>query len=434
MTRDVQIGQAMSERLESHPERDAVLDEVHARPFTPLASPARVLLFGFQTEGETAHTDRRAVVRLCQAHGCDPPRDGVKHHRVRFGPVTLRWEQHTEFTTYTWELPADPEASPFEPSASTLSSVMSKIRQPGPLVAAIDLHLVPHEEGALELFDPASVAAAETSDRTALYATDFQPDEGGFVRILVLDRGLRAERAGALVQRLLELETYRMFALRGLPTAQRLTPSIGRIEKRLAELAAQMCRAKTLDDNRGLLDELTALAAELEAGAVASMYRFGASRAYDEIVRARLEVIGEREVGGMPTWTAFLARRMAPAMRTCVTTEERQATLSRKLARGATLLRARVDVALAQQNQELLQAMNARTRLHLRLQTTVEELSVAAITYYVVNLLGYVVKAAHESHVLGVEPAYVTAAIVPVAGATIWQVVRRIRKKHVDDP
>ena len=120
-------------------------------------------------------------------------------------------------------------------------------------------------------------------------------------------------------------------------------------------------------------------------------------------------------------------------MRTCATTEERQATLSRKLARGATLLRTRVDVALAQQNQDLLQAMNARTRLHLRLQTTVEGLSVAAITYYVVNLLGYVVKAAHETHVLGVEPVYVTAAIVPVAGATIWHVVRRIRKKHVDE-
>ena len=113
-----------------------------------------------------------------------------------------------------------------------------------------------------------------------------------------------------------------------------------------------------------------------------------------------MQTIGERKVGGLPTWSAFLARRMAPAMRTCVTTEERQANLSRKLARAANLLRTRVDVALEQQNQDLLQTMNTRTRMQLRLQATVEGLSVAAITYYVVGLFGYLVKGAHDSGVL----------------------------------
>ena len=158
----------------------------------------------------------------------------------------------------------------------------------------------------------------------------------------------------------------------------------------------------TLDlaDNRHLLDELTALAAELEAGATGSLYRFGASRAYYEIVNLRLQTIGERKAGGLPTWSAFLARRMAPAMRTCVTTEERQANLSRKLARAANLLRTRVDVALQQQNQNLLRTMNARTRMQLRLQATVEGLSVAAISYYVVSLFAYLVKGAHDSGAL----------------------------------
>ena len=190
---------------------------------------------------------------------------------------------------------------------------------------------------------------------------------------------------------------------------------------------------KTLDlaDNRHLLDELTALAAELEAGATGSLYRFGASRAYYEIVNLRLQTIGERKVGGLPTWSAFLARRMAPAMRTCVTTEERQANLSRKLARAANLLRTRVDVALEQQNQDLLQTMNTRTRMQLRLQATVEGLSVAAITYYVVGLFGYLVKGAHDSGVLHVEPSYVTAAFVPFALAAIWVIVRRIRNRHI---
>jgi len=196
-----------------------------------------------------------------------------------------------------------------------------------------------------------------------------------------------------------------------------------------------MRRTNDLASNHKLLDELTALAAEVEAGAAASVFRFGASRAYEEIVEQRLQTIGERKVGGLPTWTSFLARRMKPALRTCVTIENRQSSLSLKLARAANLLRTRVDchsaVELEQQNQELLKSMNARTRLQLRLQTTVEGLSVAAITYYVVGLFGYLVKAAHDSGRMMTEPSIVTAAFVPIAALAIWWTVRRIRKKNI---
>ena len=118
-------------------------------------------------------------------------------------------------------------------------------------------------------------------------------------------------------------------------------------------------------------------------------------------------------------------------MRTCVTTEERQAKLSRKLARAANLLRTRVDVALEQQNQDLLQTMNTRTRMQLRLQATVEGLSVAAISYYVIGLFGYLVKAVHDTQLVHVEPSYVTAAFMPIAIVTIWLIVRRIRRRHI---
>ncbi|GIK81998.1 MAG: DUF3422 family protein [Pseudorhodoplanes sp.] len=435
MSLGVSIGDGTGKGLDPHPLRAAVLGEVHARPFTAIATPARILLFAFQTGNESAQADRAVLEALCSARGCNPPKASERHHRVSFGATTLRWEQHSEFTTYTWELPADPGAAPFHPAATMLASPMGQIAQPGPLLVATDLHLVAEngERTAPErLFDRASLAAAENSDGTALYATDFQPDPAGFVRILVVDCGLGAERAGALVQRVLEIETYRIFALLGLPEAQRLAPAVRRIERRLAEVTEEMRKAEALADNRHLLDELTALAAELEAGAVGSLYRFGASRAYNEIVHLRLNTIGERKVGGLPTWTAFLARRMSPAVRTCVTTEERQANLSRKLARAANLLRTRVDVALEQQNQDLLMAMNARTRMQLRLQATVEGLSVAAITYYVVGLFGYLVKGAHDSQWLHAEPSLLTGLFVPLAALAIWYVVRRVRKRHVD--
>ena len=194
-------------------------------------------------------------------------------------------------------------------------------------------------------------------------------------------------------------------------------PSINRIEKRLAEVTDEMRRsskARRQSSPARRIDRRSP--AELEAGAAASLFRFGASRAYNEIVQLRLQTIGERKVEGLPTWSSFLARRMAPAMRTCATTEERQDNLSEKLARAANLLRTRVDVELEQQNRDLLKSMNERTRLQLRLQTTVEGLSVAAVSYYVVGLFGYLVKGAHDEGV-PVDISLATASVRAGRGA-----------------
>jgi uncharacterized membrane-anchored protein len=434
MSADLPIGDGDAAGLAPHPLRAAILDEVHARPFTPLVVPSRILHFGFDTSGPRAQTDRANLVAFCASRGLAAPLPAEKHHRVPFGQTILRWEQHSEFTTYTWETPSDPTGAPFHPEAAALASPMLLIAQPGPLLVAVDIHVLREElprTAPERLFDTASLAAAETSDGAAVYATDFQPLPGGFVRVLIADRAMSAARAGALVQRVIEIETYRTLALLGLPEAQRLAPAIASAERRLVEVTEQMRRAGNLADNQRLLDELTALAADVEAGAAASVFRFGASRAYEEIVEQRLQTIGERKLKGLPTWSSFLARRMKPALRTCVTIDDRQSNLSLKLARAANLLRTRVDVELEQQNQQLLKSMNARTRLQLRLQTTVEGLSVAAITYYVVSLFSYLVKAAHDSGRLDLEPSIVTAAFVPVAALAIWWAVRRIRRKHI---
>jgi uncharacterized membrane-anchored protein len=429
MTADVTIG---AEKLAAHPLRAAVLGEVHARPFTPIETPRRVLHFAFETTVERGEADRAALTAFCDTRGLSAPRASDKHHRVEFGTTALRWEQHAEFTTYTWELPG--EGLPFQPPAATLALPMSLLPQPGPVLVAVDLHLIDDPGRILmpeRLLDRASLAAAENSDGTALYATDFRSDPAGFVRIVIADRGLEPGRAGALTQRVLEIETYRTLALLGLPEAQRLAPSVRRIETRLAEVTAVTRATEGLEDNQRLLDELTALAAELEAGAAASQFRFGASRAYDEIVQLRLQTIGERKAGGLPTWSSFLARRMAPALRTCATLEGRQANLAEKLARAANLLRTRVDVELEQQNRDVLRAMNERTRLQLMLQATVEGLSVAAISYYVVGLFAYLVKGLHDTHALPIDPTLATGAFVPVALVLVWWVVRRIRSRHI---
>jgi uncharacterized membrane-anchored protein len=418
-----------------HPQRDAVLGEVHARPFTRLAPSVGVVRFAFLAQGEAAVADRRSFEEFCRQHAVAAPDPEAKHHQVAIGPVMLRWEQHSEFATFTWiRSNADGVAARrFGDVDETLQSLIGALPQAGRLLVAIKLEVEEAQspdERAAQLFDRNSLAMVTVKSGAGVVASDFRADAQGFSRILICDMGLSPEALGALVQRVLEIETYRMLALLGLPTAVELAPSVDRIGSRLVEVLQEMQGAEGLKLNNRLLGELTALAASLEGGAAGSLFRFGASRAYYELVQSRLAIVEGGEIPGYPTWSSFLARRMAPAMRTCSAMEDRQANLSVKLARAADLLRTRVDVELEQQNRDLLHSMNERTRLQLRLQSTVEGLSVAAIAYYVVSLFGYLAKGAHDFG-LPVEPSFASAVFVPVAVAAVWIVIRNVRRHHL---
>ena len=413
-----------------HPLRAAVLGEIHARPFQALSAPARFSHFGFMTDAAQAGADRAALSEFCAARGAPRPGPLAKHHRAQIGDVELRWEQHSEFTTYTWQKRGG-GAQPFVPAAPDHARMMRLLPQPGPLLVSADLHFIP--AGAPfsleEIFDPASLATCGAGNGAAVAATDFKPDAEGVVRILVADKSLTPPRAGALAQRLIEIETYRILALLGLPEAQRLAPRIKSVEDSLAAITTAMTGSGGLAADHKLLDELTQIAARLEADAASANFRFGASRAYDRIVAQRLEAIGESPHSGLSTLTSFLSRRMGPAMRTCQMLEERQENLANKLMRAANLLRTRVDVEIEQQNRDLLGSMNERTRLQLRLQQTVEGLSVAAISYYIVGLAAYLFKGAKDAG-YGPDPAISTALAVPLAILAVAYVVRRIRRKH----
>ncbi len=415
-----------------HPSRARVLSEMHARPYAPIPTPRRVLHFGFTTDEATAHADRVALTAACAARGVVGPASGARYHRVAFSGAILRWERHSEFTTYTWELPAEGAAGAFHPTPDTLDGIMRCVPQPGPLLVAVDLHLLPEDacpDGVQGGFDPARVAICAVQSGRALVATDFQADPYGFVRLLLLDRGLAPIEAGTLVQHMLEIETYRMLALLGLPDARRLGIAISRIENELPTLLVQMQESEGLDANNRLLGRLGALAAELEAGAARTLFRFGATRAYNELLSQRLRAIGEVPVAGTSSFSGFLTRRLAPAIRTCASTEERQDTLSRKLTSAAQLLRTRVDVEMERQNGELLHAMHERQGAQLRMQLTVEGLSVAAISYYVANLVDKLLEGAHVVG-LPLDPTLGTACAVPLVVLGVAWVVRRIRREH----
>ena len=417
----------------AHPLRDAVLGEMHSRPFHPLTTPARLFHFGFTHDLSQAQADRLAFENFCTRHGATPPAAGTKHFHVQIGSVAVRWEQHSEFTTYTYIVDGEAAAS-LELAKALAAPLINALPPAGPLLVSVALSLEA-DDGPVEfdkLFDPTSVVVSNVSREGALVATDFRLKPDGFVHMLVRNRSLSFNRAGALTQRLLEIETYRTLALLGLPEANRCGAQIRRVEAGLNRILAELNGAADSGSDHNMLDELTLLAAELEADLAASSYRFGASRAYDSLVQQRLVAINEQSFEDYSTFESFLARRMAPAMRTILVTADRQSDLSQKLSRAANLLRTRVDVAIERQNRDVLQSMNERTRLQLRLQQTVEGLSVAAISYYVVSLLGYVFKGVKEAGV-GPDPNLEMAIAAPFVVLGVALVVRRIRKSHKDD-
>jgi uncharacterized membrane-anchored protein len=413
--------------LAIHPQRDAALDEIHARPFHRLESPRRILHFAFQVSQSEAARDRQALVALCERHMFMVPAPGLVYHRIMRPEFNLRWEQHSEFTTQSWDFPVT-KASTLKQEGHT-PLPLEDFWQPGPMLVAVDILLIPEKlsKGAEAGFDETSLARSRTDDGTAEAITDFKRDSKGFTRIVVIDRGMSAVQAGSLVQRLMEIETYRTLALLGLPEARRISGEVRKIETSLAGLIDKSRHAAGIEDNRKLLQDLTTLTADLETISSSVSYRFAASRAYDDIVFQRLDVLDEQQIGTHTTWQGFLARRMAPARRTLNSMQDRLQDLSRKLTRATTLLRTRVDVEQEQQNQELLKSMNERTRLQLRLQQTVEGLSVAAVSYYLVGLIYYALQALAKAG--WVHDATILAGVsVPVVMVFVWLMVRRLKK------
>jgi uncharacterized membrane-anchored protein len=418
--------------FEQHPLRARILGELHARPTRPLDAPARILHFAFLADARRAEADRQAVTQACVERGLPGPDSQTRQFRVELQGAALIWERHGEFITHSWEFSGLDGDEPFAPSPAALMQKIRMLPQPGALLVAVDLHMLAGDREPASLgavFGPLQMAVCEANAGRALIATDFAPDTFGFVRIFIANRSMPAMAAGRLAQRVLEIETYRTLALLGLPEAQSLAPSIQRIEQELPRLLDAMTQATGVEQNRALLDALTGLASELEVGATASLYRFGATRAYDDLVNERLEAINETPLPDYPSWSGFLTRRLQPAMRTCRNTEARQADLSRKLARAAQLLRTRVDTEVEAQNGDLLRQMGERVQLQLRLQQTVEGLSIAAITYYIASVIHHVLEGAKEAG-LHVEPSMDTAILIPFIVAFVAWTVWRIRRKH----
>jgi uncharacterized membrane-anchored protein len=415
-----------------HPQRLELHDEVHARPPEALAPPLRLTSLALLADQGEREREWQHVAGLVERFGAVPPLRGASHFSVDLGPFRLKWERHTEFSRYVIIVPGVP-TDPFLEPAVDVAPQEWIADLPGRVIAAAHGAHLPRAAMAAEPDVIASrhfagnpLIGAAIGDGVAIAFTDLRVHGDGFSRFLVLDEGLTPRQAGRMFQRLFEIDAYRVMALMALPVARELAPFLTRCERELAEITAVLTRASVADEG-ALLERLTRLEAAIESRESENDYRFGAATAYYELVQRRIAELREVRIQGLQTFQEFTERRLAPAMNTCRSVAARQESLSQRVARATQLLSTRVDLTRERQNQALLESMNRRAMLQLRLQGTVEGLSVAAITYYVVGLLGYAAKALGTLR-LGVSADVITAVSIPIVALVVALGVRRIRR------
>ncbi|GAB4348532.1 MAG: DUF3422 domain-containing protein [Gammaproteobacteria bacterium] len=423
--------------LAEHPQRLALTEEVHARPYEMMPSPARASFIAMVSGEGGGEADRQAVSDLCKRFSVEPPAADAVHYSVDLGPFRLRWERHTEFSTYGF-IQLAPFEEPFTHPVIEQVPGDWLCRLPGEALVAIHVAVEDRRGGLRDLAELAplfgghTVAGSVVTGGGAKAWTDFRIHGDGFSRILVEDLDLRSRQVGRLVQRLVEIETYRMLALLAFPEARKHGRVISDIDARHAALTEQVTRIASLEDEQQLLGDLSRLAAEVERIATATSYRFSAAEAYYALVERRIEELREERIEGVQTFREFMDRRLAPAMRTCQSVRRRLETLSDRLNRTGSLLRARVNLALEQQNRDLLDSMNRRARLQLRLQQTVEGLSVVVLSYYSVGLVGYAAKAVKAAG-YPVNADLVTGISIPLVVAAVFLGVHRMKGRLARD-
>ena len=424
----------MTASIEDHSLRYTLANELHARPFPAIAAPGTAVFLAIKQENHAVGRDRVAdlghLIDLLHRYGAPLPQTGATHFFTDLGKYQLKWEQHTEFVTYTL-FGAGLSERAFDPVEFDMFPADWLAAMPGVRMTSALIRIETRPEAGTiterlqKWFVPESLAVCRLLDDAAVVASDFRIDPAGHLRIAMFaSQELGARRIGRVVQRFCEIETYKTMSMLGFSRARSMQSRMGEIDQNLTTLMADMTSGASAAD--ATLDALLSISAELETLSAQSAFRFAATEAYEAIVAQRIDVLREQRFEGRQTFGEFMVRRYDPAMRTVKSTVLRLSTLADRAMRAGQLLRTRVDVERSAQNQALLESMDKRADLQLRLQRTVEGLSVVAISYYAVSLAGYLTYPLAEP--LGVSKTMLSSLTTLPVVAMVWLAVRRIRK------
>ncbi len=420
--------------LSQHPQRGLLHNEVHARPPEALAAPLAISHIVMLADAAGRDASRAHLCALLRERHQPLPDAETTHLRLDLGTFRIRWEMHTEFVTWTFLMPLQTEGFGTREPVGAVASVPHAwlAALPGQCLCSLHLWVLPTQafgSGSLvrHVLHEDTLVASTVADGHGEVYTDFALHADGYSRMVLLAGGMAPRRLGRLVQRLLEVETYRMAALLGLPAARDVAAELASGERELAALADAI-RTASRHAEPDLLDRLTRLAGQVESQYAATHSRFSASKAYFELVDLRIAELHESRLAGMQTIREFMDRRLSPARSTCEWAARRQEALSQRVSRMSNLLRTRVEIEQQQSSQQLLATMNQRQGLQLQLQSAVEGLSVAAITYYIVGLVSYLAKGAGP---LGwpLSPETTAAAAIPVVALAVWWSIQRMHQR-----
>ncbi|MFA7535689.1 MAG: DUF3422 domain-containing protein [Desulfuromonadales bacterium] len=421
----------------THPLRDNLYDELHARPFQVIGSPHQITHLAFKAQPAELDEAFRLLCDLCRRYDAAIPAAETVSYQRDFGEFTVRWEKHLEFYALTFKRPQGTK-EPFRHRVLDLAPGDWLAQLPGQAVAAFhmvidDGEVATDSDSLMPFFEGQRLILSEPKEGKVFLATAFKLHSDGFGRFFLQNRGISDYQMGRLIQRIIELETYRLLAQLSIPLAKRLSPALNQMDQQLAEMLAKVPEMDTDDGERTMLKNLSVLSARLESYRAETNYRFSATRAYHALVITRLQNVQERPVDGFMTTSEFMTRRLTPGMRTCESVQNWMEDLSRRIERAGDMLRTRVNLTLQEQNKSLLAAMNRRSRLQFRMQETVEGLSVAAISYYLVGLLGYFLGGL-PLKALGLEKTLVMALLVPLVLGAVWWMTQRIKHRLIKEP
>lgn len=412
----------------NHPLRRTLASEAHARPFMRVDAPAQIShLAIFSEQNPQGHSETLAA--LCRCFGVAAPEAGARHFSHDFGHFKLKWEHHTEFCTYTFlSPPTTGEAFQELPIRHIpddwLHSLTGSVLAAAHITVEKGFALPPTAPRLHELFPVPPLVGSKVLQGGEVW-TDFHVAPDGFSRFLVRDTGLRESQTGRLIQRICEIETYRMVSLLGLPAARRSAPVLQAIEGELVSLSQRIEGKGQSASDETLLQELSGLAARIEALTLDTEYRYSASQAYYRLVKARTVELREERIEGVPTIGEFMDRRLSPAIDSCISAGAHQERLANKIARVNDLLRTRVNIAQEKQTQAVLHSLSQNAKMQLRLQQAVEGLSVVAISYYLVGLAGYGLKGL-KGFGLHIEVDATVGVLMPLLCAATWLGMRRL--------
>ncbi|MEA3208984.1 MAG: hypothetical protein QOE70_2041 [Chthoniobacter sp.] len=376
---------------------------------------------------------RAAVAALSASPGVVAQPEMHGFQLLHWGTVDLRIERHTEFTTF---MVMAPQAGvPFAEAAMDQLPAGWLDAIPGRVLAAVEIasEQVPVEdagmpktmERVLDHFAQERIIGGWVVERVASVWSHFRFDEGGATRFLVQGHRLAAGRYGRLLQRLVEIETYRLAALLSLPLARELLPQVEALE---AQHVGLVERIGVMDagGERALLSDLTNLSLTTERLQARCGSRFSLTESYARILAARVRELREEQVPGYQTISEFFDRRLAQAWHACERADAGLRALTARLQSTTGLLRTRVEVNLQSQNQLLLASVDRRAAAQLRLQHNVEGLSVVVLTYYLAALLKIVLEGGKAAG-FAINASLVMPLVLPLLAGGVWKAVRHAR-------